>query len=263
MPQLSLLNLSNDTYLLSEILSNLKKIVYMYKTGQLGGQVMPEDARPSCISTKSDENFHFLTLPMALNYQRNSYTLWQSAAKTFLDAETNSVFSPEAVARMEVGCVREKLLKHKLALQPVKHIDTWRRISDAITDLAEGRASNIFSFNNFDVIKIRQFIQNDHKKRFPYLSGAKIFNYWLYVISIYTDVLLTNRSAITIAPDTHIIQASIRLGVVDMTYEEATKNRELISKAWDGVLAGTDILPIDIHTPLWLWSRSGFPILPH
>jgi hypothetical protein len=26
------------------------------------------------------------------------------------------------------------------------------------------------------------------------------------------------------------------------------------------ILRGTGLVPIDIHTPLWLWSRSGFTI---
>lgn len=43
--------------------------------------------------------------------------------------------------------------------------------------------------------------------RFPYLGGNKICNYWLYVMEQYTDVKFIDRENITVAPDTHVIQA--------------------------------------------------------
>ena len=52
---------------------------------------MPEDSNPN-LTKASKENFIYFTLPMALNYQRNSYTLWQSALKTWKDKETIKVF---------------------------------------------------------------------------------------------------------------------------------------------------------------------------
>ena len=32
------------------------------------------------------------------------------------------------------------------------------------------------------LIRFKIFIQKENKKKFPYLSGTKICNYWLYVI---------------------------------------------------------------------------------
>lgn len=31
-----------------------------------------------------------------------------------------------------------------------------------------------------------------------------------------------------------------------------------LGMAWEKALSGTELAPIDIHTPLWLWRRSGF-----
>lgn len=36
------------------------------------------------------------------------------------------------------------------------------------------------------VNKIRNYIQKENKSKFPYLSGNKICNYWLYVLYQYT-----------------------------------------------------------------------------
>ena len=90
------------------------------------------------------------------------------------------------------------------------------------------------------------------------MSGPKICNYWLYVIDNYTDANLTNKDALTIAPDTHVIQASIRLGLVDQMDYNNSNIQNIVSEEWKKLLEGTGILPIDIHTPLWLWSRGGF-----
>lgn len=50
----------------------------MWKEGKLGGEFMPEDSNPN-LSKASNENFLYFTLPLVLNYQRNSYKLWESA----------------------------------------------------------------------------------------------------------------------------------------------------------------------------------------
>ena len=66
----------------------------MYHQGELGGEIMQEDANPK-LKKSSLKNYLYFTLPMALNYQRNSYTLWESALKTYQDKETQFVFDPK------------------------------------------------------------------------------------------------------------------------------------------------------------------------
>lgn len=63
------------------LLRNVRRLMEMHSSGELGGARMPEDANPN-LKRDSSENFHYFTLPMALNYQRNSYTLWESALST-------------------------------------------------------------------------------------------------------------------------------------------------------------------------------------
>lgn len=58
------------------ILSKVDILIAMYKKGKLGGEVMPEDKNPR-LSKNNLENYLYFTLPMALNYQRNSYILWE------------------------------------------------------------------------------------------------------------------------------------------------------------------------------------------
>lgn len=105
--------------------------------------------------------------------------------------------------------------------------------------------------------KIKEYIVGN-KKKFPYLSGPKILNYWLYVMTQYTAIDLAGREYITVAPDTHVIQASIKLGLIKDEDKSRADIREYVSTLWEEVFYDTEYCPIDVHTPLWLWSRNGF-----
>jgi hypothetical protein len=153
--------------------------------------------------------------------------------------------------------LRTKLLKYKVALQPNKHIEIWRTISNTIIRDFNGDIRNLFIANDYDIKKIKDCVLS-HKKDFPYLGGSKILNYWLYVIEQYTDAKFKNRNHITVAPDTHVIQASEKLGLITTAESQNANIRDELAIRWHKLLANTDLSPIDVHTPMWLWSRSGF-----
>ena len=111
---------------------------------------------------------------------------------------------------------------------------------------------------NFDVNKIRNYIQVKHKKDFPYLSGNKICNYWLYVLYQYADFEYKNLQDLTIAPDTHVIQATRKLEIINDEEYLKSDVQQIVIQKWNQLLKGTEFCPIDLHTPLWLWSRNEF-----
>ncbi|MED1725043.1 hypothetical protein [Brevibacillus parabrevis] len=114
----------------------------------------------------------------------------------------------------------------------------------------------------FDIASLKNMMQVTRKREFPYLSGPKIFNYWLYVMETYTGVKWKSRELITIAPDTHIMKATVKLGLCSPDVLDGTaEDRNLVAEAWEKALRGSGLAPIDVHTPLWLWSRAGFPPL--
>lgn len=194
---------------------------------------------------------------MALNYQRDSYKLWEAALKTFEDPETKFVFDVHAVSsKSEEEEVRTALMKYKVALQPNKHVNTWRTIAMTI-DANWGSVEALINAADSDFIQLKQMIQVDYKKGFPYLSGPKIFNYWSFILSTYGGVKLKNRDQIDIAPDTHITQCSVRLAVITQD-ESISLSKDQISNRWREVLKGSGIDPIDMHSPFWFWSRNGF-----
>jgi hypothetical protein len=239
-----------------EILKSVEKLISLYKSGKLGGDIMPEDANPG-LAKGSDENYLYFTLPMALNYQRNSYRLWESAEKSYNDVTTTDIFNPSLVINMNPEYLGELLLKHKVAIQPNKHPEIWSRICRTFVQEFGGSVKKFFPINDYSVSKIKSFML-ENKKYFPYLSGVKIMNYWLYVMEQYTDAKFTDRENITVAPDTHVLQASAKLGLISMEEIDSSNTREKVSELWEQILKKTDWCPIDIHTPLWLWSRGGF-----
>jgi hypothetical protein len=237
-----------------KLINNCKKLIQAYKSGEIGQTKMPEDSHPAF--SNKEERLAYFTLPMALNYQRNSYKLWESALTTFNDTKTKDVFYLEKINALNENELRKKLTKHKLALQPNKQTSTWNTIANTVLN-EFGSFEELFAKTNNDFLELKESIQTTYKKGFPYLSGPKIFNYWSHIIQEYGKQKLSNSEFIEIAPDTHVTKCSVMLGVI--TKEEAQKvSKEEINSRWRKALAESGITPIEMHPPLWFWSKNDF-----
>ncbi len=236
------------------IANKCKSLLEAYKTGKLGQTKMPEDSNPGFKQTEI--RLAYFTLPMALNYQRDSYKLWESALKAYNDPETRVIFDVAQVTAMNETKLRELLTKYKVALQPNKQTSTWKTISKTVYENF-GSFENLMKAADNDYLKLKEIVQIKLKKGFPYLSGPKIFNYWSFIMREYGKIPLKNAQYIEIAPDTHVTQCSVLLGVINQSEAESL-SKEKISERWREVLEGSGINPIDMHPPLWFWSRNGF-----
>lgn len=243
----------------AKIQADIFKLLDLHTGGKLGGEKMPEDENPG-LNISSKENYLYFTLPMALNYQRNSYKLWEAANHTYEDELTADCFCPQAVIQISLELLREKLLKYKVALQPNKQPIIWRTLCSTIHEQFNDDIRNLFIQEKFSVANIKKYI-TENKSRFPYLGGKKILNYWFYVLEQYTDISFADRENISIAPDTHIIQASLKLGIIEETELDRQDLQDIVAERWQEILKDTCYCPIDIHTPLWLWSRGKFKVI--
>lgn len=239
-----------------EILEKVHKLVDAHKRGLLGGEKMPEDENPG-LAKASKENYMYFTLPMALNYQRNSYVLWECANRMYADINGRKLFDSKSVCEMPEEMLKSYLVEYRVALQLNKQPLIWKQLCETIENKLDGDIRKLFSANDYSVKRIKEYILN-HKKDFPYLGGNKICNYWLYVLEQYTDIEFTDRENISVAPDTHVIQASLRLGVISEPEALGSNVQSLLAERWAGLLLGTELKPIDVHTPMWLWSRGKF-----
>ena len=205
---------------------------------------LPKDSR---------ENYLYFTLPPCLNFQRNSPAMWASALKTWDDPKTNYLFFPEKVAKKTREQIQKDLLKHKLALQQNKHTDIWIAISKVLNEDFKNDPRELFQIAGWDVLKIHRIVQIDMRKKFPYISGPKMANYWLYILARYTNAKFKNTGEISIIPDTHVLQSSVRLGL-----SEPNTSPLEVAAIWKGLLAKGKITPVEMHPVLWNWSRNNF-----
>jgi len=201
----------------------------------------------------SRENYLYFTLPPSINFQRHSPAMWAAALKTYEDSETNYLFFPERVAEKTREEVQKTLLKHKLALQLNKHTDIWMTVSKAFYTHFKSDPRELLKAGNWDVVDIHRIIQQDLRKDFPYISGPKMANYWLYILSHYTDARFKNMSEISIIPDTHVLQASIKLGLSTPAMSPVE-----VAEVWKDLLHGSRVSPVEMHPVLWNWSRNNF-----
>ncbi len=241
-----------------EIFEKTKRLVDAYKQELLGGEKMPEHENPH-LELSSNQNYMYFTLPMALNYQRNSYVLWECANRMYTDKDARKVFDSAEVCKMTNEQLKDYLVKYKVALQPNKQPLIWKKICETIEEKFNGDIRKLFEVNDYSVKKIKEYIQNN-KKDFPYLGGNKICNYWLYVLEQYTDIEFIDRENITVAPDTHVVQASQKLGVITAEELKLSNVQIILAERWADILSDTELKPIDVHTPMWLWSRGKFKV---
>lgn len=235
-------------------LVKINKLFELYKSGGI-----PEPERhvvyPS-LGQESKESYLYFTLPCSINFQRSSPSLWKSALDTYNDAETRFLFDPELVVNTSMADVQSGMKKHKLALQYNKHPHIWKTISHTLVDKFEGDPRRIIAIGENSIPKIIQIL-NANKQGFPYLSGLKISNYWLFILSRFTNVQYTDAQQLSIIPDTHVIRASIHMGLVPNG-----SNAQLVDKIWRSILDELSIPPGEMHSALWLWSRNQFhPII--
>lgn len=232
----------------------LQKVLKLHKLFQQGKipTLASHEVNPG-FPKASRENYIYFTLPVCLNFQRISPAMWASALKTYNDPATQYLFSPEQVIKKSREEIQTDLLKHKLGLQLNKHTDIWIAISRILYDCYNSDPRELLKQCGYDVVKIINLIQKEKKKSFPYLSGPKMTNYWLYILSHYTDAKFKNMQEISIIPDTHVLQSTVRLGLSNELLDP-----NAIAETWKQLLAGSSLTPVDMHPVLWNWSRNNF-----
>ncbi len=236
---------------MSENLRRAQKLLRLFQEGKIP-TLAQHEVHPD-LKLGSRENYLYFTLPPCINFQRHSPAMWRSALATWNDDATRYIFFPEKIAGKSSRVIRADLLKHGLGLQKNKHADIWIAISKTLHDFYKDDPRKLLQNAQRDVVKILQLVQKDKKEYFTHLRGPKLANYWLYILSRYTDVTLKNMGEISIIPDTHVLQSSVELGVSDKK-----SSAWEVAENWKKLLSGSNITPVQMHPVLWNWSRNGF-----
>jgi hypothetical protein len=176
---------------------------------------------------------------------------------TYRDPVTRFVYDPSSVGVSSPDDLRDALTRHGLAIQPVRHTHVWSTLCDTLLTRYEGDPRVLLESCHWDVARILATLRAD-RVSLPVISGPKMSNYWLFILSRFTDATFTNPHEISIIPDIHVRRASVRLGVIGDPLAPTT---EELADIWRAGLAGTRFSPSELHGPLWCWSRAGFPEL--
>lgn len=232
-------------------LDKVRHLLALYEQGRIP-TLAQHEVNPG-LPLASRENYLYFTLPVCINFQRNSPAMWAAALATWEDETTRYVFFPEKLAETPIEQIRADLVRHKLALQPNKHVLIWTTIAKTLHDHYQDDPRKIIEEADSDAGELIQLLQKTHRKRFPYLSGPKLSNYWPFILSLYTSVKFTNPQEISIIPDTHVLQSSAKLGIVPLG---ATSLQ--VELAWKELLKDSGINPSQVHPVLWHWSRNKF-----
>ena len=232
-------------------LPRIRQLLTYYNDGTLP-RLGQHEVHPN-LARGSRENYLYFTLPACINFQRSSPALWAAALKTYEDPETQYVFLPEHVAETPIDKVRADLLRHKLALQPNKHTLIWTTIARSLHEFYENDPRRVIQEAGNDAEHLVRLLQSTQRARFPYLCGRKLSNYWPFMLSNFTDLQLKNSNALSIIPDTHVIQSTVHLGLgpIGITPER-------VENIWCELLSGSGITPVQMHPVLWNWSRNNF-----
>ncbi|MGH7196735.1 MAG: hypothetical protein ACREGJ_03135 [Candidatus Saccharimonadales bacterium] len=242
------------------LLAQCENIINAYRTGELGVCELPEDNAPAFAPQDIEAKLAYFTLPMALNYRRNSTQAWNAARATCEDTTTTDVFSVEQAAQLPLDELQGRLTKYKLALQPNRHTLTWSTVAKTV-DQNWGTLEGFLESTGYDFLAIQEAVQHMYRKGFPYLAGPKLFNYWAFILGVKCGVQFKNKEYIDIAVDSHVLKCSVVLGVIAAD-EANSLPTEKVAERWRHRLQGSGIAPTDLNVPLWFWSRNGFAFEP-
>ena len=158
-------------------------------TGILGRKDMPEDVLPDGVKRGSLEHLMFITLTVAIDYQRNAPSLWESSKRSFEDPETRYLYDPQLLHETAPKKITSDMQKHGLSKKQRKDAYIWRTVGISFYKKWKGNPINFLENCNWDSVTILDRLRSDshlYNKRmvpdFPYLRGSKIGPLWLRML---------------------------------------------------------------------------------
>ncbi len=239
--------------------------------GVHGQKDMSDDILPGGIEAGSLEHIFFITLTVAIDYQRDTPALWVSSRRTFEDEETRYLFYPSEVFKAPVSKIVSDMQKHDLARKADKDAYIWRTVASSFLKKYDGNPVNLFKQCNWyatvvldSVRNARHFYRNKEYPDFPYLRGDKIGPLWLKMLRDNVGLSFVNMNRIPIPVDVHVARSTLALGIVRGRYVGHLKPLfDFIRKAWVMSVQdlrcedGREMVALDVDEPLRHLSKYG------
>ena len=239
--------------------------------GVFGRTEMPEDIQPKGIRKGSIQHQLFITLTVAIDYQRDADTLWKVSRKTFEDPQTAYLFDPESLHLNPPRKIMKDMQKYGLSKKPSKDAVIWRTVGVTIYKKWNGDPINFLESCGWDCPEILKRLKTDthvyNRKPvadYPYLRGDKIGPLWLRMLRDNVGIgKLQRLDQVPIPVDIHVARASLATGVVKGKFEGKLSDLfESMREAWFLSVKGlkTDgrpMIALDVDEPLWHLSKYG------
>lgn len=236
-----------------------------------GNTEMPEDERPGGVAKGTLDHVLFITLTVAIDYQRDATQVWDASRRTYADPETGYLFSPSAIFERPVRAVVDDLQKHGLSRKPRKDAYIWRTVALTFLKKWAGDPRNFLSSCGWDAPTILSRLKSDRHTvsghevpDYPYLRGDKIGPLWLRMLRDNVgESRLIGLERVPIPVDVHVARATFALGVVRGRYAGPLGQAyEAVREAWFAGVQGLTVhgrpmVALDVDEPLWNLSRSG------
>lgn len=235
---------------------------YSKRDGILSRAELPESKPPSDVERGSYEHVMFLTLTVALDYQRSANDLWNSARITFEDQMTKWVFSPQEVAKRNHDELVTSLAKYKLSKKKEKDAKIWQTVATSFLELFGGDPRKLFEKYDYDAPQIFHSMRTIYGKKFPYLAGStgtsKILSLWIRILHDEANIEFKNLNDVPLPIDIHTARSTITTGCLAGVFDGPFSGLvEQTKKAWIEACKGTSYYPLQIDEPLWNLSRFG------
>ena len=239
-------------------------------TGIHGRTDMPEDVLPNT-ARGSLEHILFITLTVAIDYQRDANVLWESARRTFNDPETRYLFNPQALTETPLATIVHDMKRYKLSKKQQKDAEIWTTVGRSFYKKWQGDPSKFLEYCGWQALAALGHLKMDthldggqRVDDFPYLRGDKIGPLWLRMLRDNANVMgIKNLERVPIPVDIHIGRATLALGIVRGIYTGRFEYLfEEIRKAWFESVLGLrvgerEMMALDVDEPLWHLSKYG------
>jgi hypothetical protein len=236
-----------------------------------GSTEMPEDEPPAGVIRGSLQHVLFITLTVAIDYQRDAARLWDASRQAYADSRTRYLFSPVTIFETPVRQVVADLQAHGVSKKPLKDADIWRTVALTFLKKWDVDPRNFLADCGWDARVILDRLRTDRHQYngravsdYPYLRGNKIGPLWLRMLRDNVgESRLVGLDRVPIPVDVHVARATFALGVVRGQYSGPLEQAyEAVRKAWFAAVKGLAVhgrpmIALDVDEPLWHLSRSG------
>jgi hypothetical protein len=240
------------------------------KEGIFGKKWMPEDVLPDGVASGSLEHALFITLTVAIDYQREAVALWDAARRTFADPATRYLFEPKALHETPRSKAQVDLQRYKLSKKPVQDCHIWRTVGITFFKKWEGDPRKFLADCQWDAPTILERLQSGRHVQngrevldYPYLRGNKIGPLWVRMLRDNVGLEIKNWEAVPIAVDVHVARATFSLGLVRGGYDGVAEEiYQEIRRVWrEGVrglrVAAREMVALDVDGAMWRLSKYG------